>query len=315
MKLSLAKHLLFVEPEGGALGALGPRLLELGLVTLHATTVEAAERIVGSTGLLSLVAIDDAVGLEAGAELLAAIKREHADLPVVWISSRPATAPLSRSEFMPDAILHHPIDVETLRTDVDRLLMEQLYPPSLVQLLADSACEVMFAAYGVTPTVRDRHIRANRNALGTVNAILPFCGRHIAGRVVVGAEEDVLLAIRATTLPHAAGSLLAAEDLAGELANLVAGRMKSHFAGFHFDFELGTPHLRDRPPDRRPLSRLAPRAGARAGDPRRFGERLHALRIVLLRHARPQPHRPRPGRRERDGAARGAAVPLSPKDR
>lgn len=241
MKLSLAKHLLFVEPEGGALGALGPRLLELGLVTLHATTVEAAERIVGSTGLLSLVAIDDTVGLEAGAELLAAIKREHADLPVVWISSRPATAPLSRSEFMPDAILHHPVDVETLRADVDRLLMEQLYPPALVQLLADSCCEVMFAAYGVTPTVKDRHIRANRNALGTVNAILPFCGRHIAGRVVVGAEEPVLLAIRATTLPHATGSLLAAEDLAGELANLVAGRMKSHFAGFHFDFELGTP--------------------------------------------------------------------------
>ncbi len=243
MHFTLAKHILIVEPDGGPLGALAPRLKELGLVVLRATTVDAARDIVKKSGLLSLVAIDDAVGAESGAGLLATVKEDHPDLPVVWVSSRPATAPLSRSEYTPDAILQHPVDVETLHADVDRLLMEQMYPPDLVEFLARACTDVMEAAYHTPLKLSATHIRANRNALGTINAILPFCGRHIAGRVVVGAEERQLLSIRSTILPDAESTLAAAEDLAGEYANLVAGRMKAHFAEHNLEFELGTPIL------------------------------------------------------------------------
>ena len=81
MHFTLAKHILIVEPDGGPLGALAPRLKELGLVVLRATTVDAARDIVKKSGLLSLVAIDDAVGAESGAGLLATVKEDHPDLP------------------------------------------------------------------------------------------------------------------------------------------------------------------------------------------------------------------------------------------
>jgi len=240
-RFSLAKHILLVEPEPGRLDELAPRMKELGLVVLRATSAAAALDVVHKTGLLSLVAIDDAVGREIGANILAEIKREHPDLPVIWISSREATAPLSRSEFTPDALLYHPVDVEALHADVDRLLMQSLYPPDVVELLAGACAEVMRGAFSTELVLKETHIRANRNALGTINAILPFCGRHIAGRVVVGAEPALLLSIRETVLPGAGPSSAAAEDLAGEYANLVAGRMKAHFADHDLDFELGTP--------------------------------------------------------------------------
>jgi CheY-specific phosphatase CheX len=237
----LAKHILIIEPEPGRLDELAPRLKELGFVVLRATTPAAAREVVTRTGLLSLVAIDDAVGKDAGSAILEDIKSEHPDLPVIWISSREATAPLSRSQFTPDALLYHPVDVETLHADVDRLLMQQLYPPDVVELLADACAEVMRGAFGTELELKETHIRANRNALGTINAILPFCGRHIAGRVVVGAEPSLLLAIRDSALPGSSPMEDAAEDLAGEYANLVAGRMKAHFAEHDLDFELGTP--------------------------------------------------------------------------
>ena len=240
----IGKHILLIEPDGGRLSELGPPLEELGFVVISSASVGDSMKIVGESPLLSLVAIDDAIGADRGAEVVATVKKAHPDLPVLWVSSKPASTRLSHSEYAPDILLRHPVDAETLGADAERLLLQHIYPASLTELLADSCVSVMKEAYQTTLSLAATHIRANRNALGEVTAILPFVGRHISGRIVVGGSIEHFFAIRTRMFgPERTHERHEAEDLAGEFANLVVGRMKAYFVKERLDFELGTPML------------------------------------------------------------------------
>lgn len=240
MKL-VGKHVLVVGPHASQVTTIAPALEKIGFTMLSAADGRAAVEVASTTPLLSLVAVDDRIGADEGASLIAAVKREHPELPVVWIANTKLSTPLSRGEYSPDAVFETPFDADEVEQDVHRLLLQHLYPPALVRVLSQTATGIMQDAYAATMT-SSAHIRANGNALGEINALLPFCGQRVSGRVVVAGQESALHQIRTLALGSGAGgSQPDAGDLAGEIGNLVAGRTKAYFANHGLGFELGTP--------------------------------------------------------------------------
>src|SRR5690606_31063756 len=142
----IGKHVLVVGPEDGRLRQLEPALASFGFDAMFVTDVAAAGQIVESMLLLSLVVIDGTIGEAAGGELLRAIKDQHSDLPVAWIATRSSPAPVSRRGHAPDILIQHPVDLSTLRDDVEQLLRQHLYPPALSDHLAAACKQAMHDA-------------------------------------------------------------------------------------------------------------------------------------------------------------------------
>jgi chemotaxis protein CheX len=239
----VGKYVLIVEPEEGKLSAIAPALKDLDFVVLRAATSSVAQELVSSTPLLSLVAIDGSIGRDEGAELVSALKSEHQELPILWAANQELNAPLSQSRYLPDALVTPPFDAKDLHEVVQRLLMAHLYPEPVVAALVQASIGSLAEAYHAKLQVAGMHMRANRHPLAEVNAILPFVGKHICGRAVVGATAADLLRIRANVVDAPNATVADAEDLAGEIANLVVGRAKAYFSLCDLGFELGTPIL------------------------------------------------------------------------
>jgi chemotaxis protein CheX len=242
MSADLAKHALLVEPKDGKLSGIAPVLRTFGFELVSVADVSAARAIVATSRLLSLVAIDCAIGEEAGAALLKHIKDEHSELPVVWVGTRSSPAPVSESGHAPDIFIQHPADPALLREDVEHLLWQHAYPQPLRDHLERCCRDAMRRSYTVELTLAGTYLRANRSALGGVTAILPFVGRRLSGRLLVGTERSVLAAIRRRALvPTPPATDAEIDDMAGEFANVVVGRVKEHFVLQGLDFVVGTP--------------------------------------------------------------------------
>ena len=242
MNRPVGKYILLVEIDGGPLFDLTPHLKSLGFTVLCAATPKAALSLLDATPLLSLVAVDDGLGVEDGAALVDAIKLRQPELPVLWVSSNKSTPPLSSREHPPDVVLHHPIGPDDLEDAADRLLQARFYPDPITEFLGTACIEVMKEAYDTTLTLEGVGIRATGNALASVNALLPFCGARVAGSLLVSAEFEHLAQIRQRFLPGQSNpSREEIEDVAGEYANVLAGRAKALFARYELPFDLGTP--------------------------------------------------------------------------
>ncbi len=242
LRAHIGKFILLVEPTEGKLSQMSSALESLGFELLFVNNAAEATDRIGDTPLLSLVVIDDAIGGPEGNELLTKVKDLHVDLPVLWLCTQLAPAPTTNTGCAPDVLLQHPVNVEALNDAAERLLHQHLYPPALTTHIVACCIDSMRAAYNTELTLTATHIRANGLALGPVTGVLPFVGEAISGRLLVSSHHDVLCAIRERAFKGTSPpSSVDGEDLAGEYANLITGRIKTHFARHDLAFALGTP--------------------------------------------------------------------------
>lgn len=241
--MSVRKMAIFVDRPGGRLEALSHRLASLGFGYSIARHHAAALSIVERSPRLSLVAVDERLEPGKGARLLAAIRRTHPELPVLWLvphdgSYEPFT------DWVPSAIVDDAIDDVGLERKVLGLLREHLYPEHLVDALRDSAVVVLQDGFGSTLVARDPFLRANRARLADTSAIVSFVGPEVAGHLLVSASAAHFESIRRRAL---AGTTMASPtqigDLAGEIANQILGKVSTFLRRYVPGFERGLPIL------------------------------------------------------------------------
>ena len=237
-----SNYVVLIEPPDGQLVAnLTPRLQTLGLPVALFSTVEEAESFLQGGQLVALVAIDDALGLEAGASLLTNVRAMLENVPVLWITREDPTL-LIFQDLVPDKILAHRVPVVEVIRSADELLLRFFYPDVVVNVLRESIVAVMSSTFKTDGQVVRLGLRTNRNLLAYVNGLLPFAGRRTSGRLVVSAAKTYLGELRRRIVPTPTPpSLHEAEDLAGEMCNQVLGRLKGFFWRKSLPVEFGLP--------------------------------------------------------------------------
>lgn len=241
--MTVRKLAVLVDRPMGRLDRLAQRLATLGfgysMARHHAGAIAVVER----SPRLSLVAVDERVEPGNGPRLLAALRRTHPELPILWIMPRDGGfEPFT--DWVPSAIVDDGIDDAALEKKVLSLLREQHYPDRLVGALCESAVGILREGFGTTLVARDPFLRANRAKLADTNAIVSFCGPEVAGHLLISGTAAHFERIRSRAVPTSkTTSPGQIGDLAAEIANQILGKVSTFLRKYVPGFERGLPVL------------------------------------------------------------------------
>lgn len=198
------------------------------------TDVDGATRAITRDPRVSVVIVDDAGG--AGAHgLVETIGALEPSVPIVLVGS---TAPAAR------IALSEPPGAATLRAVILDLVEVRTYGRALVSVLERAATSTLEEGFASPAEVRGSFLKTNRRHLARVNSLLSFGGRDVTGWACVSAEAPTLRAILGRMFPGGGLTTGALEDLAGEIANHVVGRLRLRLPPSRIGPEVVPQHLR-----------------------------------------------------------------------
>jgi chemotaxis protein CheX len=236
----LSGTILLITPDEGAAAPVRAAFAAAGQAITVTDLAGAAERLAAADW--TLVVVDMAVGCPEAVALVETIKAATPLKAILWLA--PAQISLGIfDQVMPDAILTTPVTVADLTAFLARAPQGQL-PEALRGALREAACAVLWEAYGVELRHGETFIRAHRRLEGSVHAMLSFCGPDIAGSVVVTGNHDRLAQILHDLFPgQPAATVAETQDLAGEMSNLLCGRLKEIVVQHGSSLFLGLPMI------------------------------------------------------------------------
>jgi CheY-specific phosphatase CheX len=173
------------------------------------------------------------------------VRRLHPELPVLWLSDRPELAANGGGGGAGprlDVVLTGAASAAEVRATADQLLRRHLYSQEIADLIGTTVADVMARSFGTRLRPGTPYLKANRNTLGPITAIVSFAGDGVEGRLLVSATHEYLASVfRRVVKGNRAVSSEEAEDLAGETANQVAGAAKAWFVARGRPFEITSP--------------------------------------------------------------------------
>jgi CheY-specific phosphatase CheX len=217
------QQVLFAQPMTPRLTKLGPALNLADMSVSVAPSFDAAARIVQALPTLALVVIDACDCPAEATSLLARIRDCNRRLPVLWVGP----APLGGVE-RPDACVPEQTrPLELIECALD-LLVDELYPPALVRSFL-SACNVALTTT-FEVAVDCEQPRLSRAAVrpGDVSALMLLSDHDTTAHLILSSSEAVLFGLAERIgFDAIAGRHQLAIDMASELTNQIAGRLKA----------------------------------------------------------------------------------------
>jgi len=234
-------HLLLVAPAESAIAPRSDATADPTPHVLHSKNIGDATKLVQCTPMLAMVVIDPLIGVPDAVVLVDGLKKSHPDLPLLWIGEGwQDTVELEGRR--PDGFIQADTDFDKLNDHARRLLRQQLYDSSTVELVRSSALAVLRESFCTVATAGEPCLKANRHTMAPVTAILSFCGPGISGQLSVSGRVEHLATIWRRVLPNRPNvSTDQLEDIAGEIANQTLGRIKAFFVAEGQPFDIGCP--------------------------------------------------------------------------
>jgi CheY-specific phosphatase CheX len=228
---------------GNRVSAFAGELEALGTAVVRGDDPAQVLDAIGGMSDVSVLLVSSDVGRAATMALLRATKERYPAMPVVWVGDELAGAPLGDFRSSPDALLHEPLSpVGVHHTIVE--LVQHHYTDTVAELLVTVVGSALRDIYPEKPERSLVRVDTTHRLITEVNSIVALCGSGISGRLLVSSSEATLVAIHRRLLPDSAPpGRLEAEDLAGEIANLAAGKLKYALDQMGVACEIGTPLL------------------------------------------------------------------------
>ncbi len=232
--------LLLAPSDGSHVRELVDQLSNSGAMVKMSRTAAEFEQALCEDPLLSIAVIDSAVGRELGEALLHTCHALQPRMPKVWATNDTLSGAPTSFIDMPDAIIEYGISAEELMGTMQRLLQYSRYPDALVGIVDTCVRTTIADSLRLHLDGAKMHITANVNEMSSNGALLSFCGPAVSGTVAICAEDELLAEMGPYNgVDETFGEELS--DLAGELANIVLGRMKHELADRGMKILLGTP--------------------------------------------------------------------------
>ena len=228
---------LLVEPMPERLEALVEDLQVLDFQVLQVFNHQEAVEVVEKSASLALAVIDGRT--PNFSDLFATIRQTHPDLPVMVVADR---SDAGVAVCQPGILLHPPVTSMDLHTHAEQLLCRRLYPEAIVYMIRDNAMAVLEQSFQSPMEPGSPRLKANRNMPAPISAILSFCGDTVSGRIVISGNQGHLNLIYKRMFPKRTDvAIEAIEDLAGEIANQILGRIKAFFVRHDQPFNIASP--------------------------------------------------------------------------
>ncbi len=239
-------YTLLVYDAGGdeRLKAFVDRLSRLGANIETVSSPEAFERALSLNPWLSLVCIDGWVGPAMGERLIRMSRALQPKMPILWLTDMtPRTAPTSCG-CMPEAVVPYDLPAGALSSVLGRLLRHSMYPDEIIELLETSVQDTMRDGFCMDLERHGQHVTATDVDMARIGAALPFSGPVLSGSIAISAGDATL----AKMIDRGAQDEAQDErltDLAGEIGNIVLGRVKHALDQRGLGLILGTPSPQD----------------------------------------------------------------------
>jgi hypothetical protein len=187
--------------------------------------------------------VDASIGEAAVADLYARLDDVSPSTPFIYVAPpRPILSVFGAR--LPDLVVAAPLD--------EAMVIERLYDllgwspllDSVADAFAATSLQTLDASFLPGCEVVDVRFRGTPVPPSPVNAIIPFCGPSISGRLSVSATMPSLQRIHARLLPAAAtATARGVEDLAGEISNQLLGALKRVIGAGELEFAIGVPMM------------------------------------------------------------------------
>lgn len=214
--------------------ALLGRLEKLGFDVISARTItEARELLAARAEDFALVGLAADVSDEEHLRFLEHLRDDHPELPVVAPAKSGGLCALTDQSLNP-----------TLLTSARPAnLWDDLYPEWLVRRFELNVADTLELGFGWESFPRHLRIKANRGRHDGVIAAVHLTGEVVGGRVGLYGAHAVLDRLAADLKLGTTNPAERAVDLAGEITNQIAGRLKGDFARRGLLVQLGVPIL------------------------------------------------------------------------
>ncbi len=240
--MQASKFILLIAPEESPLEKLGPTLKQLDFQVSMVRTVEAGIGFMRRVPQLSLVAVD-AKARDVVPEAFWELALVHDDLPIMWLASETDPNPKFGAR-TPQALFQRPLDEDAFVLRAKELLYADFYPSALAQSLVASSNAVMATTFQVPVEVGQPWLKLTGTIPGDVVAFLPFMSDTVVGYVMVSGECDRLAELaQEVGFDPEDGLRRISQEVVGEVANQVVGRLKTDCQSFLGNVRLGLPLL------------------------------------------------------------------------
>ncbi len=237
--MSIRKHIVLVDEHGGTLAGMAPRLKELGFQIVLISDPNMVLDTVRNVRKLALVVMNGSMVKDLANSLVGALKGMHPELPVLYCGD--TDAPVEFSGPKPDFIFVGPFPAEKINEHAIALLRQSLYPQAIVDGLRKITTD-MLTSFGDFSVSEEPFLKASRTLLLPLNAVIPVTGSdHLAGHLLVSGKEDVLRSAYAALFGNDPASVEVLEDMVGEIANMLAGGIKTFIEKKGSSMVIGVP--------------------------------------------------------------------------
>lgn len=186
--------------------------------------------------------VHDSIGDTAAATLFGKLDELRNDVPFVYLSGRGELLH-GFGTVLPDAVLQRDSSAQIILSRLRDLWARDMFSDTVVaavvKCFSDSTVEFIADA-----ELHRLRLRAGDMPVHTVNAVIPFCGPAVNGRLSVSASPETLQEIRRALLPNcSSGSGRMLEDLVGEISNRILGTLKRSFSAGGVELASGVPMM------------------------------------------------------------------------
>ena len=232
---------LLIGSQESVVHAVARRFQSLGLPSVAIADAAEAVDVIREGRVVTFVAIDEAIGETAAAEVLSASKTLYPEAPVLWVGEDRGP---ERFVYAPDAIIAPNVAANEVERAGERLLRGVFYPDVLVSAFQNSLETVLRGSFDVQAHISDVYLRSNRNVLAFVNTQLPFAGKKVSGRIAVSSSLLYLKAVHKRIFGSEVPETIEdAEDIAAEMCNQTLGTLKVFLARRGITIESGLPMM------------------------------------------------------------------------
>jgi hypothetical protein len=187
-----------------------------------ANSFDVAQRAVDRAPDLALVVIDGRAPSSEANALLCTIKDRNRRLPVLWVGSAPACAP------QPDALVSNAQDLDVLEDRAKWLVIDDLYPPTLVSCLVSACNTALTTTVGCAVDCGRPALSRTAVRPGNLSAFMLVVGEDTSAHLMLSADESALFALgQHIGFDANEGRRRVAIDMASEIVNQILGSMKA----------------------------------------------------------------------------------------
>ncbi len=238
-KMKATKYILLVAEANSPLKALAVDLKEFGFEVFYAEGPAAAETRMDKLSHLSAIVLDASSAPEADKALLVHVKDTHANLPIIWVGDERA-APPDDEAHKPDLLLQHPVDPVDFRTQVEQVLMLDVYPSQMVSCLRNAPNTILTQTFQLEVLEVETCLKYSETLHGNASTLLPFYGDQSMGHMFITGARDELIQL-CEHIGYDEPDKYDAADIAGEIGNQVMGVAKRELADILGEVQIGLP--------------------------------------------------------------------------